>query len=244
MAARKFNTTNWSLLHRIRSEDSAEMVDAMDTLCRDYWSPLYAWLRGSGHDPTEAEDLTQGFFARVISKNLFEKADPEKGRLRSFLLTSLRNYVYDEKVKERTEKRGGGVSPVSLDHIESRAFDLTRSAAPGETNPENLFDYRWARMVMQHALARLRQEHEASGKTEWYCHFAPLLVSGESDSPARTKAEIGRKLELSDGATRVAFHRFKKRFREIVREEVARTISSEEDVEEELRYLVQVLTRS
>ena len=194
-------------------------------------------IRGSGHGSVEAEDLTQGFFARAISKNLFEKADPEKGRLRSFLLTSLRNYVHDEKVKERAEKRGGGVSPVSLDHIDSRVFEQTDSAA-APADPENLFHYRWARMVMQHALARLRQEHEASGKTEWYRHFTPLLVSGEGD------LESAGKLKLSDGAARVAFHRFKKRFREIVREEVARTISREDDVEEELRFLVQVLTRS
>ena len=242
MAARKFQTTKWSLLQRIRSDDAVDSALAMETLCRDYWPPLYAWLRGSGRSSAEAEDLTQGFFAHAIAKNIFQKADQDRGRLRSFLLTSLRNYVNDVRYRDEAEKRGGGEIPVSLNHIGAHSFDVlvSDSSEKTEANPDFQYDYRWARMVMQHSVARLRQEHENSGKSELFHQLVPLLAPGKGDIK-KSMSEIAFSLGSSEGAVRVALHRFKARFREIVREEVARTILPSDDIEEEIRYLVRVL---
>ena len=237
-----FTTTKWSLLIRIKSEDKVDAEDALNHLCQNYWLPLYAWLRGQGRSAVEAEDITQGFFAHAIRREIFQKADAEKGRLRSFLLKCLRNYLSDLGEKEAAKKRAGQAREIPiLDCVDSARGEegIVHDLASRELDPARLYERRWARAILQKALSRLREEHEEKGKSELYRALAPLL----SDlNPGQSYSAVAQRLRTSEGAARIAFHRLKLKFREVVREEVARTLLPGDNLDEEMRYLAEVLS--
>jgi len=214
-----------------RGSDQPQARDAMATLCGVYWYPLYAFVRSRGSPPEEAEDLTQAFFVHVLEKDALRQVDPSKGRFRSFLLASFRNFQADEWTRQRAEKRGGGVAPLSLDAeaVEDRyalepAHDLT---------PERIFERQWAVTVIEQAVARLQERYVRSGKQD---HFETLKIFLSEKRPV-PHADVARRLGLSELAVKVVVHRFRKRFRDALREEIAQTVATEQDVDTELRFL-------
>jgi RNA polymerase sigma-70 factor (ECF subfamily) len=213
-----------------------EARSALADLCENYWYPLYAYLRRRGYAADEAQDLTQEFFVRVLEGRYLDRADPEKGRFRSFILTSLKFFVADEGDRQRALKRGGGaVVPVEFLSGEER---YQREPAHDET-PERIFERRWALSLLDRVLERLRNEFMQHGRTE---HFERLKVFllGQSDAPY---AEMASEMNTSEGALKVAIHRLRKRYRELFRQEIADTVADPAEVESELRYLAAVLAR-
>lgn len=216
--------------------ESAEAHAALEGLCRAYWYPLYAYVRRHGHGIEDAQDLTQDFFARLLERNYLRLADRNRGRFRTFLLTSLKNFLINEWTKANREKRGGGQPLLSLDEAmaESR-YDAEPAA--GQT-PDSVYDRGWAATLLDRALAALRAEFEQSGKL---AHFDRLkgYILGERQSPPY--AELAVALGMTEGAVRVALHRLSKRYGELLRAEVGQTVSTPAEVNEELRYLVAVI---
>jgi RNA polymerase sigma factor (sigma-70 family) len=226
-----FVTTRWSLVLAAGGDvDSAGAREALATLCSNYWYPLYAFLRSRGQSAQNAEDLTQAFFARLLEKQTIEHADPARGRFRSFLLASLKNFVANEHERDAAQKRGGGVSAVSLEAGEDR-FQL--EPATTET-PERTFDRRWALALLECVITRLEAEMTRDGN---HASFAQLKAYLTGDAPQPTYAETARLLDMSEGAIKVAVHRLRKRFRAMVLEEIAQTVSSPGQVDDELRHL-------
>ena len=228
---RRFATTHWSLVLAAGERDAERAREALAELCRAYWYPLYAFVRSRGSPPEEAEDLTQAFFVHVLEKDALRQVDPSKGRFRSFLLASFRNFQADEWTRQRAEKRGGGVAPLSLDAeaVEDRyalepAHDLT---------PERIFERQWAVTVIEQAVARLQERYVRSGKQD---HFETLKIFLSEKRPV-PHADVARRLGLSELAVKVVVHRFRKRFRDALREEIAQTVATEQDVDTELRFL-------
>ncbi len=241
--ASHFNTTRWSLLVKIKSEDNQEAKMALETLCRSYWQPLYSWVRLCGNTPTEAEDLTQGFFAHAIRTDLFTKAESTKGKLRTFLLTCLKHYLADQHDKDSAEKRADKEKEISLDFVDSGVGEksLERDLESPEATPSELYDYRWARTLLKISLKRLEEEYEEKGKEKLCRVLTPLLTDLD---PGNSYAEAAAALESNEGAARIAFHRYKIRFQEIIREEVAKTLLPGETVQDEMKELAGILSRA
>jgi len=232
----RFPTTRWTLVVAAGDPQRKEARSALADLCENYWYPLYAYLRRRGYAPDAAQDLTQEFFVRVLEGRYLDRADPEKGRFRSFILTSLKFFVADEGDRQRALKRGGGaVVPVEFSSGEER---YQREPAHDET-PERIFERRWALSLLDRVLERLRNEFMQHGRTE---HFERLKVFllGQSDAPY---AEMASEMNTSEGALKVAIHRLRKRYRELFRQEIADTVADPAEVESELRYLASVLAR-
>lgn len=208
---------------------------ALIALCETYWYPLYAYLRRRGYAPDQAQDLTQDFFLRVLEGRYLDRADPEKGRFRSFLLTSLKFFVADEQDRQRARKRGAGaVVPLELSFGERR---YQREPAHDET-PERLFERRWALSVLDQVVEKLRAEFVRHGTPEHFDQLKVFLL-GRPDAPYAALAE---KMNTSEGALKVAIHRLRKRYRELFRQEIADTVADPSEVESELRFLAAVLT--
>jgi RNA polymerase sigma-70 factor (ECF subfamily) len=213
-----------------------EARSALGDLCEHYWYPLYAYLRRRGYPAEEAQDLTQEFFVRVLEGRYLDRADPEKGRFRSFILTSLKFFVADEADRQRAQKRGGGaVVPLEFSSGEER---YQREPAHDET-PERIFERRWALSVLDRVVERLRDEFVQHGRPE---HFERLKVFllGKSEAPYAT---LAREMNTSEGALKVAIHRLRKRYRELFRLEIADTVADPAEVESELRFLAAVLSK-
>jgi RNA polymerase sigma-70 factor (ECF subfamily) len=230
-----FVTTHWSVVLAAGQADPAAAHSALEELCRTYWFPLYAYVRRRGHPPEESEDLTQEFFLRLIDKQSLRLADSTRGKFRSFLLTSLKHFLINEWEKARAAKRGGAQSfqPVAWEDAENRylaepARDLT---------PDQLFDKRWAVTIVERAQHRLREEYVEANKLPL---FEQLQGHVWGDGAAGY-AESAARLDTTEGALRIAAHRMKERFRDLLREEVAHTAASADEVDGELRYLVSVL---
>jgi len=233
-----FDTTHWSIVRAAGSDSTGRSRDALAHLCSTYWEPLYAYLRREGHSTEDAEDLTQGFFARVLEKGVFEAADPTRGRFRSFLLASLRHYAANERAHAQALKRGGSLPPLPLefDGAEQRYL-----AEPEDTaTPERVFDRRWALTVLNRTLARLGVEYRRRGRHEVFEGLKAHLIAPDDGVPYD---KIADRLGLSAGATRVAAHRLRRRYGELLRSEVADTVNTPEDVEDELGHLVQAVGR-
>ena len=229
-----FATTRWSLvLAAGEQRPSVEAREALAALCEAYWYPLYGFLRGRGHSPADAEDLTQAFFATLLEKQVLSRADPSKGRFRSFLLKCLQNFSANVTAKNRASKRGGDVRTISLDFAvgEDR---LCREPTSDET-PERTFDRRWALTLLDGAMSQLRTEAQEAAKDEQFETLAPYLTGDDS---ARTYAETATILGLSEGAVKVAVHRLRRRFRDVVRHEILQTVSSPVEIDDELRHLL------
>src|SRR5262245_54172735 len=231
----QFPTTRWTVLVAAGDPHRKETRSALASLCENYWYPLYAYLRRRGYPADQAQDLTQAFFMRVLEGRYLDRADPEKGRFRSFILTSLKFFVADQEDCNRAQKRGGGaVLPLEFHSGEDR---YQREPAHDET-PERIFERRWALAVLDRVVDRLRSEFVLHGRPE---HFERLKVFllGQSDAPY---AELARVMNTSEGALKVAIHRLRKRYRELFREEIADTVANPGEVESELRFLAAALT--
>ena len=232
----QFPTTRWTLVVAAGNPEQKEARSALVSLCENYWYPLYAYLRRRGYPADQAQDLTQEFFIRVLEGRYLDRADPEKGRFRSFILTSLKFFVADEEDRDRAQKRGGGmVEPLEFSSGEER---YQREPAHEET-PERIFERRWALTMLDRVVERLRQEFVQHGRPE---HFERLKVFllGQSDAPY---AALAREMNTSEGALKVAIHRLRKRYRDLFRQEIADTVADPSEVESELRFLAAVLTR-
>src|SRR5271166_1157971 len=231
----QFPTTRWSLVVAAGDPHRKEARSALVSLCENYWYPLYAYLRRRGYPSHQAQDLTQEFFVRVLEGRYLDRADPEKGRFRSFILNSLKFFVADEEDRHRARKRGGGML-VSLE-FSSGEERYQREPAHDET-PERIFERRWALSVLDRVVEKLRSEFVQHGRPE---HFERLKVFllGRSDTPYTALAS---EMNTSEGALKVAVHRLRKRYRDLFREEIADTVADPSEVESEIRYLAAVLT--
>ena len=232
----QFPTTRWTLVVAAGEPDRKEARSALVSLCENYWYPLYAYLRRRGYPADQAQDLTQEFFIRVLEGRYLDRADPEKGRFRSFILTSLKFFVADEEDRQRAHKRGGGLLvPLEFSSGEER---YQREPAHDET-PERVFERRWALSVLDRVVEKWRNEFVQHGRPE---HFERLKVFllGRSDTPYTA---LAREMNTSEGALKVAIHRLRKRYRDLFRQEIADTVADPAEVESEIRYLAAVLTK-
>lgn len=221
-----------------RRDAATEARSALETLCRAYWYPLYAYLRRMGQPPPDAEDLVQEFFARLLEKEWLLTADPEKGRFRTFLLVALKRFMAREWRRSRTQKRGGALTHVPLD---TTAAEHRYAGEPVETfAADDIYERRWAMTLLDQALENLAAEYARAGKAAEFASLKRWLTADRGGIPY---AGLAAELQSSEGAVRVAVHRLRKRFRQLFRETIAGTLAEGEDVDEELRYLVAVLGR-
>jgi RNA polymerase sigma factor (sigma-70 family) len=232
----QFPTTRWSLVVAAGDSHRKDARSALISLCEHYWYPLYAYLRRRGYRAEEAQDLTQEFFIRVLEGRYLDRADPEKGRFRSFILTSLKFFVADKADRDRARKRGGGMV-VSLE-FSSGEEQYQREPAHDET-PERIFERRWALALIDRVVERLRGEFVHNGRPEHFDRLKVFLL-GQSDAPY---AALAQEMNTSEGALKVAIHRLRKRYRELFRQEIAETVADPEEVESELRFLAAVLAK-
>jgi len=209
--------------------------EALEELCRAYWYPLYAFVRSRGYAAHDAQDLTQAFFARIIETGGFASADRERGRFRSYLLGAMKHFLANEWHRSQTQKRGGHVQFIEWDALDPEAR-YAGASAPSD-NPEYLFDREWALQTIAGALQALRDEMAKTGKSEQFDTLKGSLT-GEDELP---RDEIAARLGMSEGAVKVAVHRLRLRYRTLLRAAIAETVSNEEDLNEEMRYLVAVL---
>jgi RNA polymerase sigma-70 factor (ECF subfamily) len=232
-----FSTTHWSEVLEAGRENSTEAAAALERLCSAYWYPLYAYVRRLGHTPQDAQDLVQDFFARLIEHNYLQLADRNRGRFRTFLLTSLQRFLVNEWKKLRARKRGGGAPVVSWDEEQTENRYLAERTEAD--TPELLFERRWALALLNQVLARLQAEFVEAGKLQQWDQLKVLLWG---EKTARPYAEVAVQMGLTQGALKVAVHRLKKRYRQLLRAEVARTVVSPAEVDEELRHLISVIS--
>jgi RNA polymerase sigma factor (sigma-70 family) len=231
-----FPTTRWTMVLAASGETSATNREALAYLCERYWYPLYAYTRRRGYPPDEARDLTQSFFALLLERKYFERADPGKGHFRSFLLSSLKFFLSDEADRAHTLKRGGGA--VALPFEIGSAESLYEREPFHDENPERIFERRWAHATLDQVVARLRDEFVRHGRLDHFNRLKVFLL-GQAEVPY---AELAKQLDTSEGALKVGIHRLRKRYRELLRAEIADTVASPNDVEGELRYLAAALT--
>jgi DNA-directed RNA polymerase specialized sigma24 family protein len=234
---RVFATTRWSVVVAAGENRSEPASHALETLCRAYWYPIYVYVRRKGHGPDEAQDLTQGFFAELISKEHLRLADQQKGKFRTFLLAMLDYFLAREWSRDHRQKRGGRISFVSLD--DPGPEERYRIEPADHDSPEKKFLREWALTVLKQTMSALERECEASGKGSLF-REAKTLLSGERDGAAC--AQIGRQLNMTEGAVRVAIHRLRQRYGQLLRHEIAQTVSGPEEVDQEMRYLLEVLS--
>jgi RNA polymerase sigma-70 factor (ECF subfamily) len=231
-----FATTNWDVVLEAGQSGSPQFHAALEELCRTYWLALYSYLRRDGYDPEDAEDVTQGFFLRLLRTNSLVRVSPLKGRFRSFLLASLKHYASDERDRSRAKKRGGTQTVISLEGREAEASYLQFPSA-GKT-PEQAFDQYWAMTVLEEAFQRLRYEYLRSGREHLFECLSPFLSKeGASDA----YAGMARELRMSEAAIAVAVHRLRQRYRECLRFKVGETVTHPDELKEEMRYLFSLL---
>ena len=227
-----FVTTHWSVVLTARDENSSKSSEALEALCRTYWFPLYAFVRRQGRNPHDAQDLTQEFFARLLEKDYLKSATQEKGRFRTFLLMALKRFLANEWDRQSAQKRGGAVRVVPIDpeFAESRFV-----AGPAhELQPDLLFDRQWACTLLERTMARLHEEYVATGRAKLFELLRGCIAKDESALPY---AEIATRLNLTEPAVKMAVQRLRARYREILRTEIADTVTGPEEVEEEIRHL-------
>ena len=232
-----FRTTRWSVVQAAGADDGQPARDALASLCESYWFPLYAYVRRSGYDAADAEDLTQGFFAKILERRDVRSADPSRGRFRSFLLTALKNYLADQRDREQALKRGGGVRPLSIDfETADRRYELD----PGHgMTPERAFERTWALAAIERALDAVGRDYAEQGKGELFERLRGTLA-GDPEAPARRAlAEV---LGMTEGALNVAVHRMRRRFGERLRTEVAETLADPIDLDREIQALFSALS--
>ena len=232
-----FTTTHWSVILAARAEDSPKAADALAQLCQTYWYPLYAYIRRRGHEPPDAQDLTQEFFARLLERNFLKAVKQERGKFRWFLLSAVKRFLANEWNRENAAKRGGGQSIVSLD--EQTAEGRYRLEIADDATPEKLFDQSWALTLLEQAQEQLQREYEANGRAKV---FEELKIFLSGDRAPISHADAGALLGLSEGAVKVAVHRLRHRFRECLREQIAQTVSTPAEADDEIRQLFAVFS--
>ncbi len=237
-AAGEFAQTRWTHVLAAANPEHPEAAEALAALCRTYWPALYWYVRRRGHSPADAEDLTQGFFARLLRLESLAEVRRERGRFRAFLLASLRHYLADENDRERAAKRGAGlVVSINADEAES---GYQREPVDAAATPDAAFDRAWALTLLQTVTAQLEQDYASAGQTELFLALGFSLTGNRSAVPY---AELAARLSMSEPAVRVAVHRLRARYRQLLRDEIAQTVTEPEDVDDELRQLRLALSR-
>lgn len=234
-----FLTTRWSVVLAARDVENSQAKSAMEVLCRTYWQPLYIYARRRGQSPQDAEDATQGFFARLLEKGFLHAVQQDRGRFRQFMLMAFQRHLANEWDRARRLKRGGGQHAVPLDTVLGEK--LYREETPPQASADEAYDRRWAMTLLEQTLGRLRAEYERGGRGQDFAVLKPQLVAPRAGS---SYGELASQLGCTEGAARVALHRLRKRFREIFREEIAQTVANEEDLEDEIRHLIAVLAHA
>jgi|SRR6266404_2136381 len=229
-----FVTTHWSVVLTAQGHSPAADA-ALEKLCRTYWWPLYGFVRRNGYKPEEAQDLTQGFFAMLLERHDLDVVRREKGRLRSYLLVSLKNFLVKAKRREMALKRGEGRALVPLDELVTRERAALEPA--DNLTADKIYERRWALTLLEQVLKRLESEYQGAGNTTLFEQLKELL----SDEGRRSQAEIAHELGMTENAVKQAFHRLRKRYRELMRDEIAQTVAVPGDVEDELRHFISVL---
>ncbi len=227
-----FATTHWTVVLAAGKRHTPQAAGALEELCRTYWFPLYAYVRRRGHAKADAEDLTQAFFARLLEKNFLAGVGSEKGKFRAFLLAALKHFLANEWDKSQAQKRGGGAAHFSLDW--QTADTKFQVAATSEPSPDKAFDREWALALLAKVIERLQKECAADGKGKLFEQLKTFLMAGGGDS---AQAEVAKSLGMEEGAVRVAIHRLRKRYRALLRDEIAHTLSDDAMVEAEMQAL-------
>jgi DNA-directed RNA polymerase specialized sigma24 family protein len=231
-----FPTTHWTVVLAARDKSGSIARDALANLCATYWYPLYAFIRRQGSSPHEAEDLTQEFFFRFLERQALGSVQPAAGKFRSFLLACLKNFLANERERAQAQRRGGGCVLLPLETGDAESRYLLESA--NHMTPECLFERRWAFAVLERTMTELRRQNSTYQKREPFEELEGFLPGGET---TLSRAELATKRGVSLGAIDVAIHRLRKQFGALLRDQVAQTVSTEAEVEEELRYLISVL---
>ena len=233
----RFRTTRWSVVLDAGSRSGgAAATRALSELCQIYWAPLYAYLRRTGSSPVDAEDLVQGFIADLLTRDDLQRIDPARGRFRSFLLASLKHFVANQRDRTRAQKRGGGQTILPLE-ITTAEHRLQHEPVHAET-AEKVFDRQWAITLLDRVRSRLREDYTTSGKGDLVAALE-VHLTGEAGAPSH--AATAERLRMSESAVKMAVHRLRQRFGERLREEIAHTVSSADEVEEEIRQLLSAL---
>jgi len=232
-----FRTTRWTHLLQAKNRDETGIARfGVSKLCESYWRPIYSYLRRSGHSRADAEDLTQGFFEHLLTHDWLRNVQPGNGKFRSFLLKSLKNFCLNAHAKARAQKRGGKDIILPLDELTTEEEQIH---AAGSLTPDETFDLSWAESLMQRAIERLRKEYVQGGKGDLFDELKNIV----QDERGASYKEIGARLNLSEGAMKTAVHRIRARLARILHLEIAATLSTEDDADEELRYLRDALNR-
>jgi RNA polymerase sigma factor (sigma-70 family) len=234
--AETFATTHWSMVLAAGKRALPESEKALADLCQAYWGAVYVFVRRQVADVHEAQDLTQAFFTALLEKNILAVAQPSRGRFRSFLLTSVRNFLHNERDKQKSLKRGGGQKVLALNFQQE---DSKQSLEPADTlTPERLFERQWVLALLDQVMARLRAEHVKAGKQRIFDRLKGSLSGADAES---SLAEIAAELGISANAAKVAAHRLRKRYRELLRAEVAQTLADPQEIDDEIRQLFAAL---
>ncbi len=231
----QFATTHWSMVVSAGHSRSPEASRALAILCENYWFPLYAFVRRAGYSAEDAQDLTQEFFARLLVQRFLTKVDRQKGKFRSFLLAALKHFLADEWDRAHAQKRGGSKTVISFDSLDAET--RYRLEPAGDLTPEKLFEKQWALSLLEHVLSRLHGELVGEGKSALFEALKDTLTG----VGATTYATIGAGLGMTEGAVKVAAHRMRRRYRALLREEIAQTVSSSDEIGDEIRYLLSCL---
>lgn len=231
-------TTHWSVVQAATQPRTPECRQALEILCETYWFPVYAYLRRWGHAQDAAEDFTQGFFTHLLQRDGFRLADRKRGRFRSFLLSALKNFIANEQDKQRTLKRGGGRTILSLDLAEAEGRYAVQSAQA--SSPERVFERSWALTILDRAMTRLQSELAGRDKADLFDHLKGYMTVDRDTVPYQATAQA---LGMTETAVKVAVHRLRKRYRELLRDEIAQTVSEETQIDEEIGNLFSALAR-
>jgi len=232
----QFTTTHWSVVLNAGRKDSLAALDALETLCRTYWPPLYAYARRRGHSLEEAEDLTQSFFAQLLGRRSLETVSRERGKFRSFLLASMNHFLANEWDRTQRQKRGGGLDLLSLDALTAeQRYQMEPTDA---LTPEKCFERHWAQVVLEQVMVRLRADSGTGEKFQRFERLKPFLLGEEG---ACSLQQAGKDLGLTEEAAKSAVHRMRHRFRQLLREEIATTVAESAEVDAEIRHLITCL---
>jgi len=234
----RFATTRWTVVLAAGSPDSSRYREALETLCRTYWFPLYAYLRRTGSSTHEAEDYTQGFFTQMLEKQYLKDIEPEPGRFRSFLLVALKRFVSDQRARAHATKRGGSRKVLPLDF---QAAEAQYALEPThDLSPEKLFDKSWALALLEQTVVRLEEELADMGRKNLFESLKAYLGGRTDAAPYR---EIAANLDMTEDAVKSAVYRLRRRYREILRDEIAQTVATPQEADEEIRHLFGALAK-
>jgi RNA polymerase sigma factor (sigma-70 family) len=235
-AGQWFATTHWSVVLTAARDAEPQAAEALEKLCGSYWYPLYAYVRKTGRTVEDSQDLTQEFFARLLEKQYLGLATPERGRFRTFLLSSLKNFLANDWKRAHRQKRGGRAAFLSID---AEVGETLYAAEPVDTaDPEKLYEKRWAGTLLDRTLNRLRQDYASTGRAQLFDELKVFVWGERGDA---SYSEVAAHLQLSEGAVKVAVHRLRHRFRELLRAEIADTVADAHDIDEELRHLIAIV---